>query len=115
MKLNKIDLMKYAICPDCSNKHIGNGEGGIHIDRNYTRYCKCGFKVTIDEDGKETIDKTNISQLDKKVNEEETLRDFIKNSHKHFYKRELSDKDINEMDEVTLTDLVDHLDYLWTK
>lgn len=58
---------------------------------------------------------TNISQLNKKVNEEETLRDFVKNSYKKFYEDELTDEYINALDEIRLSELVDHLDYLWTK
>lgn len=115
MNLKNIDLFKYVNCPECGNPNIGNGECGIIIDKAYIRYCKCGFKVTIDETGKELIEKTNISQLDKNVNEDETLREFIKNSHKYFYERHLKDEDINILDEAALTDLVEHLDYLWTK
>ena len=115
MKLNKIDLFKYAICPECGNENIGNGEGGIVIDETYTRYCKCGFKVTIFVNGIEKEERTTISQLDTKVNSEETLRDFIKNSYKEFYETEILDKELDLMDEISLTDLADHLDYLWTK
>ncbi|NBI05783.1 DUF3797 domain-containing protein [Senegalia massiliensis] len=115
MFLKNVNLMKYAICPECHNPNIRNGEGGIIIDKTYIRYCKCGFKVTVDEEGNEIIERTNISQLDKKVNEDETLRDFIKNSQKDFYNQELSDKQINSLDEIELTELVDHLDYLWGK
>ncbi len=40
--------------PRCGNNKIGNGEGGIIIeDDTYTRTCKCGFKIKINEDGKE--------------------------------------------------------------
>lgn len=108
-------LNKYAICPECKNQHIGNGEGGIHIDGKYIRYCKCGFKVTVYLDGNEVIERTNKSQLDLKVNEGETLREFIKNSYREFYEVELTDKRINGLDEINLTELVDHLDYLWDK
>jgi hypothetical protein len=53
--------------------------------------------------------------LDKKVNGKETLRDFIKNSYKDFYGTELTDKEIESQDEESLRELVEHLDYLWTK
>ncbi|MGJ0848166.1 hypothetical protein ACR77J_15860 [Tissierella praeacuta] len=53
--------------------------------------------------------------LDKKVNEEETLRDFIKNSYKYFYEEELTDEKIESQTEESLKELVEHLDYLWTK
>ncbi len=107
---------KYAICPKCGSDKVGNGEGGIYNDEyKYIRYCKCGYKITIFENGIELEEKTNISQLDKKVNQEETLRDFIKNSYKDFYEDELTDEYIDRLAEVKLTELVDHLDYLWTK
>lgn len=53
--------------------------------------------------------------LDKKVNENETLRDFIKNSYKYFYETELTDKEIEAHTKESLKGLVEHLDYLWTK
>lgn len=41
-------LEKYEICPDCGNRCIGNGQGGIEIDDDYfKRTCKCGFEVTV--------------------------------------------------------------------
>lgn len=112
IKLNN----EYAICPECRNEYIGNGQGGIYNDDyKFIRYCKCGFKVTVFENGGEITERTNISQLDKKVNENETLRDFIKNSYKEFYKDELTDNYIDSLDEIKLSVLVDHLDDLWLK
>ncbi|MCC5428679.1 DUF3797 domain-containing protein [Clostridium botulinum] len=53
-------MKKYEKCPKCGNNKIGNGEGGIIIeDDTYTRTCKCGFKITINEDGKEDIEEIN--------------------------------------------------------
>lgn len=47
-------LKKYEKCPKCGNNKIGNGEGGIVVeDDTYTRTCKCGFKITVNENGKE--------------------------------------------------------------
>ncbi|MCR2045505.1 DUF3797 domain-containing protein [Anaerosalibacter massiliensis] len=112
IKLNN----KYGICSKCGNKYIGNGQGGIYNDEyKFVRWCKCGFKVTVFEDGKEITERTNISQLDKKVNEDETLRDFIKTSHKEFYETELTDEYIDSLDEIKLSILVDYLDDLWLK
>lgn len=53
--------------------------------------------------------------LDKKVNEDETLREFIKNSYKEFYEVELCDEIIDSWSEAQLVAEVEHLDYLWTK
>ncbi|HCL4549710.1 DUF3797 domain-containing protein [Clostridium botulinum] len=53
-------MKKYEKCPKCGSNRIGNGEGGIIIeDDTYTRTCKCGFKITINEDGKEDIEEIN--------------------------------------------------------
>ena len=50
-----IELMdKYGDCPDCGNKYISNGEGGVIIENNtFRRFCKCGFDITLDGDGNE--------------------------------------------------------------
>ncbi|MHC1681361.1 MAG: DUF3797 domain-containing protein [Clostridiaceae bacterium] len=46
-------LRKYEKCPSCGSSKIGNGEGGIVIDDvSYIRTCKCGYKITIDANGK---------------------------------------------------------------
>ncbi|NEZ76673.1 DUF3797 domain-containing protein [Clostridium botulinum] len=55
--MNSRELMpimkKYEKCPKCRNNKIGNGEGGIIVeDDTYTRTCKCGFKITVDENSK---------------------------------------------------------------
>ncbi len=118
MNIDKVVSLtdKYAICPECENKFIGNRQGGIFNDEyKFIRWCKCGFKITVFKNGAEIIEKTNISQLDEKVNEDETLRDFIKISHKEFYETELTDEYIGSLDEIKLSTLVDHLDYLWLK
>jgi iron(III) transport system ATP-binding protein len=47
-------MKKYENCPDCGSSTIGNGQGGIIVeDDTYTRFCKCGFKITINENGEE--------------------------------------------------------------
>lgn len=46
-------MPKYEKCPDCGNDKVGNGQGAIIVeDDTYTRKCKCGFKITVDENGK---------------------------------------------------------------
>lgn len=46
---------QYATCPNCGSLSIGNGEGAIIVDDEYfTRKCKCGFKVKVNEYGEET-------------------------------------------------------------
>ena len=49
-----MELMdKYGVCLDCGNKMIGSGEGGIIVEDNtLRRFCKCGFDITVDENGK---------------------------------------------------------------
>lgn len=38
--------IKYEICPECGNKHVGGGEGTVIIEGNsFIRTCKCGWKV----------------------------------------------------------------------
>ena len=45
-------LPKYEKCPDCKSKVIGNGEGGICIENDtLTRFCKCGFSITVNGEG----------------------------------------------------------------
>jgi iron(III) transport system ATP-binding protein len=47
-------MYKYSNCPQCGSDRIGNGEGKLIVDDNtYTRECKCGFKITTDENGQE--------------------------------------------------------------
>lgn len=47
-------MKKYEKCPNCGSTTVGNGKGGIIIeDDTYTRTCKCGFKITVDENDKE--------------------------------------------------------------
>lgn len=47
-------MEKYANCPKCRNDKIGNGQGGIIVEENtLRRFCKCGFDITIDENGNE--------------------------------------------------------------
>lgn len=118
MNIDKIIKLnnKYGICPKCENKYIGNGQGGIYNDEyKFVRWCKCGYKITIFENGSDFEETTNVSQLDEKINEDETLRDFIKNSHEEFYENKLTDEYIDSLDEISLTELIDHLDYLWLK
>ena len=45
-------LDKYGECPKCGNEYINNGHGGLVIDNNtFRRFCKCGFDITVDENG----------------------------------------------------------------
>ena len=47
-------MPKYNDCPKCGSDKVGNGEGAIIVeDDTYTRKCKCGFEITVDENGKE--------------------------------------------------------------
>jgi iron(III) transport system ATP-binding protein len=61
--LKALELMqKYNNCPSCGSgsDKIGNGAGDLVIDgETFTRTCKCGFKVTLDEDGDE-IENVNL-------------------------------------------------------
>ncbi|WMJ79557.1 DUF3797 domain-containing protein [Clostridium sp. MB40-C1] len=46
-------MKKYEVCPKCGSTTIGNGEGGIVVEDNfYIRTCKCGFKITVDGNGR---------------------------------------------------------------
>lgn len=42
-------IKKYGVCPECGNRFIGNGKGGLVMD-DYTfeRWCECGWKVVVD-------------------------------------------------------------------
>lgn len=50
-----MDIMKkYEQCPKCGSNTIGKGQGGVIVDDNtFTRSCKCGFKMKVNEDGEE--------------------------------------------------------------
>ena len=52
--LKSMELMdKYGVCQDCGNEMIGDGQGGIVVEDNtFRRFCKCGFDITTNEDGK---------------------------------------------------------------
>lgn len=46
-------MKKYAVCPQCGSSKIKQGKGGLIIEEEtFTRACHCGFKITVDEDGK---------------------------------------------------------------
>lgn len=49
-----LELMsKYSDCPNCGNTAVSNGEGKLIVeDDAFTRECKCGFKITFNEDRK---------------------------------------------------------------
>lgn len=50
-------MQKHERCPNCGSTTIGNGLGGIIVeDETFTRGCKCGFEITVDEDGNEVIE-----------------------------------------------------------
>jgi iron(III) transport system ATP-binding protein len=45
-------MPKYENCPRCGSSKVGNGSGKIIIeDDTFTRECKCGFKITVHENG----------------------------------------------------------------
>lgn len=47
-------INKYGNCPVCDNDKVGNGEGTLIVEDNvFTRTCKCGFKIIVNEEGKE--------------------------------------------------------------
>lgn len=49
-------MPKYEKCPNCGSTTIGNGQGGVIVeDETFTRTCKCGFKITVDENGNEVV------------------------------------------------------------
>lgn len=48
-------MKKYAECPDCGNKYVGNGQGGMQIEgETFRRWCKCGWSVGTNTSGEET-------------------------------------------------------------
>jgi transcription elongation factor Elf1 len=50
MKLTEsIDLLeRYAVCPECGNDKVGDGEGLLEISGNtFLRSCKCGWTIQI--------------------------------------------------------------------
>lgn len=49
-------MKKYNNCPKCGSDQIGNGEGKIAVENDtFTRGCKCGFEITLDENEKEIL------------------------------------------------------------
>lgn len=47
-------MPKYNNCPLCGNDKIGNGQGKLIVEDDFLiRECKCGFKIKLDENGKE--------------------------------------------------------------
>ena len=45
-------MEKYANCPNCGNEYIGNGQGGLQLEEDFLRrWCKCGYDITVSEDG----------------------------------------------------------------
>jgi hypothetical protein len=41
-------IQKYAKCPYCGKRCVGNGEGTIVIDDDkFERTCKCGWSIKI--------------------------------------------------------------------
>lgn len=55
------------------------------------------------------------NDLDKKVNEDETLLQFIQNSHKEFYDTSITREEVEQLSVEDLNGLIEHLDDLWTK
>lgn len=77
---NTLKLMeKYANCPICSNDKIGNGQGGLIIDEDtLTRFCKCGFYTSVDENNNEV--KIFCSSCNSEIKRDEVL--FCENCFK---------------------------------
>lgn len=77
-------IMKtYEQCPNCGSSTIGNGQGGIFVESNtYTRTCKCGFNITVDENNNEIItkEKFTCNDCDEKDNKNCTC---LKDSEYH--------------------------------
>lgn len=50
-----MELMeKYAECHKCGNDKLGNGQGGLIVEEDtLRRFCKCGWDITVDENGNE--------------------------------------------------------------
>lgn len=59
--------------------------------------------------------KYTVHDLDAKVNDEETLLEFIQNSFKEFYGDEITRADLENMTDCELNMVVEELDYLWEK
>lgn len=53
---------KYGKCPNCGNEKLGNGQGyfTVHND-SLVRYCKCGFKIRVDENDNIIKDRYRVS------------------------------------------------------
>ncbi|SHF56017.1 protein of unknown function [Desulforamulus putei DSM 12395] len=57
-------IPEYINCPKCGNDQIGNGEGKLIVSRDmFIRSCKCGFKITLDQNGKEINITKNLYRL----------------------------------------------------
>lgn len=47
-------IKKYENCPKCGNDKLGKNQGGLILEENtLTRFCKCGFDKTVDENDNE--------------------------------------------------------------
>jgi len=58
-------MKKYAACPVCGNDKLGKGEGKLEVtDDVFTRECKCGFKVTTDEDGNQILSRLKLLYIE---------------------------------------------------
>lgn len=41
-------IEQYAVCPECGNDHVGNGEGKLITEgKSFYRSCKCGWEVNL--------------------------------------------------------------------
>lgn len=57
-------MTEYNKCPKCGNGLIGKGQGKLIIlEDTFTRECKCGFRVTLDANGKEINIIKNLYRL----------------------------------------------------
>jgi hypothetical protein len=49
-------MAKYTSCQNCGNDMIGSGAGALIVDENtFTRSCKCGWSITLDENDNEVV------------------------------------------------------------
>lgn len=69
----------------------------------------------------EFINKKNLNKRiseiypEEKVSNEQTLREFLKESFEEYYGEELLDKTLDSMSDVGLKEFTEHLIYLWEK
>jgi iron(III) transport system ATP-binding protein len=46
-------MEKYGVCLECGKETLTTGQDGMVIEDDYfERWCSCGWRVIVDEDGK---------------------------------------------------------------